>query len=231
MKKVCLLLLCAALVWSMTSCGGSTPQPEPPTPAAPADPAETPEELPPEQAPTALVVYFSRVGNTDFPADVDAVTGASLNLADGELKGNAQLMAEWMADEAGADLAEIRTEYTYPADYTAATEAARQEQNNLARPVLRGPQVNLSRYDTVYLVVPVWWGDLPMAVYSFFDAWDCAGKTIYVSVTHEGSGFSRTVNAVRALEPEAEVREGLALPGGSVAASESVARQFVRDNR
>ena len=36
----------------------------------------------------SAAVYFSRVGNTDFPSDIDAVTSASLNRIDGELKGN-----------------------------------------------------------------------------------------------------------------------------------------------
>jgi uncharacterized protein YceK len=48
-----------------------------------------------------LVVYFSRVGNTDFPADVDVVASASLVSDGAGYKGNAQLLAEWMADEAG----------------------------------------------------------------------------------------------------------------------------------
>ena len=34
-----------------------------------------------------LVVYFTRLGNTDFDDDVDAVSGASLLLADGKLMG------------------------------------------------------------------------------------------------------------------------------------------------
>ena len=48
-----------------------------------------------------LVVYFSRVGNTDFAQDVDVVASASL-IKDGDvLKGNTQLMAEWIAEEEG----------------------------------------------------------------------------------------------------------------------------------
>ena len=38
------------------------------------------------------------VGNTDFKADVDAVSGASLMFADDELMGNDQLIAEMIQD-------------------------------------------------------------------------------------------------------------------------------------
>lgn len=233
MKKIGIFLICLALLGSLTACGGgeTPPQPQAETPAAPAETApQIPEELPAASVRT-LVIYFSRVGNTDFPEDVDAVSSATLNRVEGELKGNAQLMAEWMADELGADLFEIQTEYTYPVGYTDTTDAAKQEQANRARPTLKSPLVSPDGYDTVYLVFPNWWGDLPMAVYSYFDAYDFAGKTVIVSVTHEGSSFSRTVDTVRGLEPGADVVEGLSLRGGSVAESEGVVRQFIRDNR
>lgn len=231
MKKFGIILVCLTLMGSLVSCGGDKPVQKPRTdaPVTTEDPGiQSPDDLLVPQADT-LVIYFSRVGNTDFPEDVDVVSSASLNRTDGELKGNAQLMAEWMADETGGDLLEIQTEYAYPADYNAATDVARQEQNGRARPTLRSQIGSMARYSTVHLVCPIWWGDLPMAVYSFFDSHDLAGKTIIVSVTHEGSGFARTVDTVRRLEPAAEVIEGLALQGGAVAVSEGVVRQFVRD--
>lgn len=85
-------------------------------------------------------------------------------------------------------------------------------------------------YSTAYLVFPNWWGNLPMAVYSFFGQYDLAGKTIYVSITHEGSSFSRTVDTIRGLEPDATVLEGISVRGGSVASSEQAVRQFIQEN-
>ncbi|MBQ3936615.1 MAG: hypothetical protein II722_06105, partial [Ruminococcus sp.] len=46
----------------------------------------------------SAVVYFSRVGNTQFPDDVDVVTRASLNRENGALTGNAQLIAQYIAE-------------------------------------------------------------------------------------------------------------------------------------
>ena len=40
-----------------------------------------------EEDSKTLIAYFSRVGNTDFPAGVDAVASASLIVKDGELYG------------------------------------------------------------------------------------------------------------------------------------------------
>ena len=190
------------------------------------EPAETAEET--AQNPV-IVVYFSRMGNTDFPEDVDAVSSASLVNSNGELKGNAQLLAEWMADEAGCETWEITTSEKYPADYDETTDVAKQEQNEDARPALSAQLEGFDGIETVYLVYPNWWGDLPMALYSFFDAYDFAGKTICVSVTHGGSGFSGGISTIQTLEPDAQVIEGLSLRDSSVPDAEEEARQLVRD--
>ena len=67
-----------------------------------------------------------------------------------------------------------------------------------------------------------------MAVYSFFDAYDLSGKTINVFVTHEGSGFSLTIDTIRELEPGATVNEALAIRGGSVTGEENAVREWVK---
>lgn len=86
------------------------------------------------KASDALVVYFSRVGNTDFPADTDALSSASLNVDEGELKGNAQMIAEWIAGEAGCDTFEIVGKDPYPVEYNETVDQARDEQADEARP-------------------------------------------------------------------------------------------------
>lgn len=178
----------------------------------------------------AISVYFSRVGNTDFPDDVDVITSATLNKQNGELKGNAQLIAEWAADEAGCKTFAIVTEESYPSDYNQTVADAQKEQTENKRPALKTTLENAADYDTVYLSFPNWWADLPMAVYSFFDAYDFSGKTINVFITHEGSGFSRTINTIRELEPDATVNEALAIRGGSVAGEENAVREWVKNH-
>ena len=170
----------------------------------------------------SIVIYFSRVGNTDFPADVDALTSASIRIDNGTVKGNAQLMAEYIAAEAGCETYEITVEEPYPVDYDETVNLAREEQNKNARPALKN--------DTVYLVFPNWWADLPMPLYTFFENHDFSSKTINVFATHEGSGFSRTVDAVKKLEPKADVNEGLAVRGANVTDEEQSIRKWVRDN-
>lgn len=177
----------------------------------------------------SLAVYFSRVGNTDFPEDVDASSSASIQEEGGQKKGNAQMIAEWISEEAGCETFEILTKESYPVDYDETVDQASNEQNEGARPELKTEIENLDEYDTIYLVFPNWWGDMPMPVYSFLDAYDLSGKKINVFITHEGSSFSGTIDTIKELEPEAEVTEGLAVRGGSVAEEEDNIRQWVKD--
>ena len=179
----------------------------------------------------ALAVYFSRVGNTDFPADVDADSSASIRVDENGLMGNAGQIAAWIAEEAGCETMEILTEDAYPVNYDETVNQAKQEQNAGFRPVLKADEKAVEDYDTIYLVFPNWWGDLPMPVFSFLDSHDLSGKTVNVFVTHEGSRFSGTVETIRELEPGAEVLEGLAVQGANVTDEEQNIRQWVIDHQ
>lgn len=46
---------------------------------------------------------------------------------------------------------------------------------------------------------------MPQALYSFFDEYDFAGKTIIPFNVHNGSRFSGTIETIQDLEPDAEV--------------------------
>ena len=179
----------------------------------------------------ALAVYFSRVGNTDFPADVDADSSASIRVDENGLMGNAGQIAAWIAEEAGCETMEILTEDAYPVNYDETVNQAKQEQNAGFRPVLKADEKAVEDYDTIYLVFPNWWGDLPMPVFSFLESHDLSGKTVNVFVTHEGSRFSGTVETIRELEPGAEVLEGLAVQGAGVTDEEQNIRQWVIDHQ
>ena len=111
------------------------------------------------------------------------------------------------AADAGGDLFSIRTSVVYPADGGELIDYAAQEQEENACPELTTHIENLDGYDTIFIGYPNWWADLPMAVYSFFDEYDFSGKTIIPFNVHNGSRFSRTIQTIQELEPDATVLE------------------------
>jgi flavodoxin len=125
--------------------------------------------------------------------------------------GNAKALAGQIARESGGDLFEIKTVKTYPDTYNECTAVAREEQNTNARPALSGSVSNMAQYGTVFLCYPNWWGTLPMGVFTFLEAYDFSGKTIYPLITHGGSRFGRSLDDIKKLCPRAVIGEGLAV--------------------
>ena len=141
-----------------------------------------------ENAGGELVVYFSVTGNT-------------------------RAVAETLADMRGAQLWEIVPEEPYTAediDYGSDGCRANAEQNDdAARPAIAGGVEALDGYDVIYVGFPIWWGNMPRILYTFFDACDLSGKTIAPFCTSGGSGISAAVEDIARLEPDATVTEGL----------------------
>ena len=146
-----------------------------------------------------LTVYFTRVGNSEFEEDVDAVSSASLMKDNVTLVGNSQLLATMVYNAVGGELYGIQTEKKYPSAYSDTVSVAKDEMDSDENVALSGTLPELSRYDTVVLVFPVWWGTVPGAVKSFLQSDDMAGKTIYPLVTHGGSGAGNSVEDIRKL--------------------------------
>lgn len=221
-KKTLGILLSAALSLSLAACGNSAPgDSSSADTSAPA--SESAAGAAPESAsePTSgssaadsgsastagdssiLIAYFTAAENSG----VDAVASASYSTIDGEAVGRVRAVADMIQANTGGDLFPIQTSVIYPADGGELIDYAAIEQDENARPELTTHIENLEQYDTVFIGYPNWWADLPMAVYSFFDEYDFSGKTIIPFNVHNGSRFSRTIQTIEELEPDAAVIE------------------------
>ena len=143
-----------------------------------------------------LIVYFSRVGNTNFPAEVDAVSGASLMLDGNEKIGNAQMIAELVQSIIGGEIFAIQTEKIYPANYSETTKVAHKEFLNGELPTIT-KLPNVEGYDKIILIYPLWWSNLPKPVENFLRSRDLSGKKIFPIVTHGGGGFGESLDALK----------------------------------
>lgn len=221
-KKTLGILLSAALSLSLAACGNSAPgDSSSADTSAPA--SESAAGAAPESAsePTSgssaadsgsastagdssiLIAYFTAAENSG----VDAVASASYSTIDGEAVGRVRAVADMIQANTGGDLFSIQTSVIYPTDGGELIDYAAIEQDENARPELTTHIENLEQYDTVFIGYPNWWADLPMAVYSFFDEYDFSGKTIIPFNVHNGSRFSRTIQTIEELEPDAAVIE------------------------
>lgn len=146
-----------------------------------------------------LVAYFSRVGNEYSVGNIQ--------------KGNTRIIAEIIAQKTGGDLFEIKTVTPYPVDYKECTKIASREKATKARPELVGKVENFSDYDTIFLGYPIWYGDAPMAIYTFLESYDFSGKNLVPFCTHGGSGLSSTDQQFALVCPDAKILQGFEIRG------------------
>lgn len=144
-----------------------------------------------------LVVYFSHGGNT-------------------------QKLAKEISDQVGGDFRRIEPVNAYPEgdelyDYT------EQEQTDDARPEIQDLNIDMSKYDTVFIGYPIWWYTYPQVILTFFDNYDLTGKTIVPFVTHGGSGMSGTEDDMREYlsDKDVTVLDGLAVSRNDIEEDQS----------
>ena len=140
-----------------------------------------------------LIIYFSRVGNTDFPADVDAVSGASVMRENNIIYGNTQMIAYMIQDAVGGDIEAINTEKKYLPSYMDTIKEAGKEFSETNLPAIKPSQHNPNEYDVIFVVYPLWWGTIPKAVESYLTAHNFSGKIVVPVVTHGGGSFKKSI--------------------------------------
>lgn len=233
MQKIIALLLSALLVLSLAACGNNNQHIVEDTPAETetVSPTTEPDDsdtesteenaaggTESEETANILIAYFS-VMETD---GVDTVAGASRVAANGEVLGNNEYIAQIIQRETGGDLFSIETVQDYPTTHDPLLEFAYNEKADNARPELATQIENLDSYDVIFLGYPNWNADLPMPLYTFLEEYDFSGKTIIPFTTHGGSGFSRTIQTISELQPNATViSDGLSISRNSVSGAES----------
>ena len=166
-----------------------------------------------------LVIYYSRKGN-------NYVNGSIKNLK----KGNTEIVAEYIAEIAGADLFEVDTIQPYSIDYITCTEEAKDELRKNARPELRAYLDSVEQYDNIVVAGPCWWGTYPMAVFTQLEKLDFTGKKVFPVMTHEGSGLAGSAQALKKYCKGAVVGNGLAVHGADASGSMSAVEKWAKSN-
>ena len=206
MKKPFTILLSLCIAMSVSACGSRN--------ASVSDASEPTSESASGKN-RVLVAYFSQTGEQYGVGVVE--------------KGNTRIVAEMIAAETSADLFHIERKEAYPTTYNDLLSVAQDEYKNNARPELSASVDNWSDYDTVFIGYPIWWGDMPMPVYTFLESYDFAGKTVIPFDTNGGSGLADTVSAIAKACPGATVKDGLAIAGTDAQNNQDKTKGAVQD--
>ena len=123
--------------------------------------------------------------------------------------GNTRTTAKKVAELAGADLFEIKTEVAYSADYQACIDEARKELQENARPKLVDKVEDIGSYDRIILGFPNWCSTCPMPVLSFLEEYDLQGKKIDTFVANGGGGVGNSTQDIKKSAAGAEVSDAI----------------------
>ena len=162
----------------------------------------------------SIVIFFSHAGD---------------NYSVGNIKvGNTKIVADYITELTGAAQYEIVTHKYDGMAYTPLIQLAKEEANKGELPPYEGSAPDLSKYDTVFIGGPVWWGTYPQVMFTLFKDINLDGKTVYPFTTHEGSGLANCVSDIKKAFPKANVQKGFSMYGHEVRTEKAKVEKWIK---
>ena len=144
--------------------------------------------------------------------------------------GNTEIAVGLMKELIEADSFKIEMKDPYSPVYMTCIDQAKKDLRAGARPELVSMPESIDEYDTIVLAYPNYWGTMPMAVFTFLEAFDFTGKTILPLCTNEGSGMGGSERDIKKTCPGAEVQKGLSVTGSQAANSKGSLQEWFSAN-
>ena len=166
-----------------------------------------------------LIAFFSRADENYFGGAMRYVK-----------VGNTEIVCNDMKEMIEADVFKIEMQDPYSPVYMTCIEEAKQDLRENARPKLVSVPDSIDGYDTIILAYPNYWGTFPMAVATFIENFDFAGKTILPLCTNEGSGMGHSEADLRKMMPGAKIEKGLSITGSRADSAAGAVKKWLSAN-
>ena len=159
----------------------------------------------------SLIIYFSRADENYAVGYID--------------KGNTEIVAEFVQELTGADMFKVEPLVPYAKDYNTCIQEAKKRIGNAP---IKEKLTDISAYDTVFVMSPIYWGTYAPEVETALDGLDFTGKTVRVISTHEGSGLASMPSDVKKMCKGANVdTKGLAIKGSQAKSSKAKVAEWL----
>ncbi len=106
-------------------------------------------------------------------------------------------VAEGLSEVTSSDVFEIRPLVPYTTadlnwmDKNSRSSVEMRDENS--RPEIEDLDIDMSKYDLIYLGFPIWWYVAPTIINTFLENFNLTGKTIVTFATSGGSGMGKTI--------------------------------------
>ncbi len=142
-------------------------------------------------------------------------------------KGNTEIVAEKLQNLTNANIFKVESIKEYPYNYQECCDVAKEELNKKERPELKKYLKDIDNYDVIYIGSPIWWGTMPMPLFSALEKLNWQGKIVKPFTTHEGSGLGNVMSDLTKVCPGAEINNGLAIRGSDAEESEEMLKSWI----
>ena len=111
-------------------------------------------------------------------------------------------------------------------NYNSDCRANREQNDSNARPEIDNT-INITKYDTIYLGYPIWWGTIPKIILTLLDTYDFSNKTIIPFCTSGSTGINGSVNDLRNYNSKLNIKDGKRF---SSSTSDDEILEFINNN-
>lgn len=133
----------------------------------------------------SLVLYFSATGTT-------------------------KEVAEKIASISNSDIIEIIPKKKYSQedlDYNSNCRANNEQNDPTSRPEIEN-NIDISKYDVIYLGYPIWWGTNPKIILTLLDSYDFSNKVLFPFCTSGSSSIDKSINDLRKYNDNLIIKDG-----------------------
>lgn len=164
----------------------------------------------------SLVIYFSHTGENYMSDGIRNID-----------KGNTEVIAEMIRDITGAHLFKVESEKEYPYNYHECCDVAKKELQNKERPKIKKTLDNIDEYEVIYIGYPIWWGTMPMPLFTVIEKLNFEGKIVKPFGTHEGSKMGNSEKDIKDICKGATILAGLPIQGSMVNSAKSKLEDWI----
>ncbi|MCD8151421.1 MAG: flavodoxin [Clostridiales bacterium] len=216
MKRIISLFLLICMITVLTACGFENTESSSDSENSAASNTNLQPEIENESEETDISVYESSDEESDSTSADNKILVAYFSCT-----GTTEQIAEWIAEETGAELYEIIPDTPYTEDdlnYNDSSSRANQEQaDSSARPAIAGSVENMENYDVIFLGYPIWHGQAPRIISTFLESYDFSDVMMIPFCTSHSSGIGSSAENLHSLCAETVTwEEGRRFSGDAV---------------
>lgn len=141
---------------------------------------------------------------------------------------NTKKVAQEIATKLDADIEEIVPVKPYDGDFGATIARCNEERQQGVTPEIKPIAADLSKYETIFIGFPVWFGTFAPPVGTFLDQVDLSGKKIVPFCTFGSGGLDSSVKNMAEKQPKAEILPGYGVRAARLAAMPNEVDQFLK---